>query len=100
MGNHEVQFASQSIAEKKPDIYLIVPDGYAKPINLKEYWGFDDSMFVNQLTRLGFYYAESSKSNYCYTIQTVASMLNLDYLGDNEKRNNGIVLHKIKTVKW
>lgn len=94
-----VQFDSQSNIKKNPDIYLIIPDGYARPKNLKKYWGFDDSVFINQLTNMGFYYAQNSKSNYCYTIQTVATMLNLDYLREGDKWNNGIVLNKIEKNK-
>lgn len=95
----KINFTSKAATQKHPDIYLIIPDGYAKPKNLKKYCGFDDSTFVNRLSKLGFYCAENPKSNYCYTIQTVASMLNLDYLGDAEKWSDGIILHEIKNSK-
>ncbi len=86
-------------SEKCNNIYLIVPDGYANITSLEKYWNYDDSPFLKQISNLGFYYAKNSRSNYCFTMQTVASMLNLEYLEKNEIRSDGILLHKIRENK-
>ncbi len=62
---------------KLPNIYLLVLDGYAKSENLKKYWNFDNSPFVDSLTKQGFFNIKNSKSAYPYTIETISSIFNL-----------------------
>jgi hypothetical protein len=65
---------------KKPDIYLIITDGYAGDTALREYFNFDNSPFENALQQRGFHIVKNPKSNYNFTVYTLASMFNLDYI--------------------
>ena len=64
----------------KPDIYVIILDGYARPDVLRESFGFDDGPFLSQLETRGFDVASNSHSNYPVTAQTLVTMFNMDYL--------------------
>ena len=64
----------------KPDIYLIVADGYSGKIPLQTFLNYDNTPFENQLKERGFYIADSSLSNYNYTVNSVGSLLNMNYL--------------------
>jgi hypothetical protein len=63
-----------------PDVYYIITDSYPSAINLKKYYDFDNSGFVNELKALGFQVQDSAKSNYPYTYFSLASSLNMDYI--------------------
>ncbi len=67
-------------SENLPDIYYIILDGYGRADILKEQYNYDNSEFLNGLKELGFFIADSSYSNYCATVQSLASSLNFDYL--------------------
>lgn len=74
----------------KPDIYLLVADGYAGKKSLEEVFGFDNSSFENELKKRAFYTVNNSISNYNFTPFSIASMLSLDYLTDLEGRNKSL----------
>ncbi len=63
-----------------PDIYYIVLDAYARQDVLKENYGYDNSAFISELERMGFYVARCGQSNYGLTYLSIASTLNMDYL--------------------
>ncbi len=63
-----------------PDIYYIIPDGYARADVLKEFYGYDNSDFLSGLEELGFFIADKSTTNYTQTALSLASSLNLNYL--------------------
>lgn len=65
-----------------PDIYLILMDGYARPDNLRERFGLDDTRFLDFLASEGFHTSLASQSNYPSTAMKLASMLNMRYLDD------------------
>ncbi len=65
---------------KKPDIYLIVADGYPGKSGLNGYFRFNNDRFSDSLKSLGFYVNDSASSNYNHTTHSMASMLNLSYL--------------------
>ncbi len=65
---------------RKPDIYFILADEYAGNTELKGQFHFDDSAFLNDLSRRGFHIIPDSHSNYNYTPFSLASILNMDYL--------------------
>ncbi|HSK65886.1 MAG TPA: hypothetical protein VK888_03090, partial [Anaerolineales bacterium] len=64
----------------RPDIYYIIVDGYGRQDTLQQYYGFDNSAFVEYLEGKGFYVAKESTSNYRKTILSLTSSLNLDYI--------------------
>ena len=65
---------------KAPDIYYFITDAYSRADVLKETFHFDNSSFLNSLRKRGFYIAGKSTSNYYFTVHSVPSTLNLDYL--------------------
>lgn len=64
----------------KPDVYFIILDEYTSNIALKEKFNFDNSVFINELEKRGFYVARNSTSNYHSTPYSLASILNMNYL--------------------
>ncbi len=73
---------SLSVAEasKLPDVYYIVLDAYGRADSLKEFYGFDNTPFIRQLEKRGFFVANKSPSNYDQTTLCLASALNMGYL--------------------
>ena len=76
----------------KPDIYLIITDEYAGTEELRDIFHFDNSLFENNLSERGFHLVKGPKSNYNWTIYSMASLLNMTYLNhlssDNIVNNN------------
>ncbi len=66
--------------QSAPDIYYLILDGYARDDVLRKYYQLDNTAFLNELRRLGFFVAECSQSNYAQTQLSLASALNLNYL--------------------
>lgn len=64
----------------KPDIYLIVADGYPGEEQFREILHHDNGSFYAALRDRGFQITDSSISNYNFTFFSIASMLNLNYL--------------------
>jgi hypothetical protein len=62
-----------------PDIYYILTDSRTSPESLKTYWNYDDSAFVNFLTRQGFRVLENARGNFISTPACLATYLNMDY---------------------
>jgi hypothetical protein len=69
-----------SLARTAPDVFFILLDGYGRQDQLKRVFGFDNSPFVDELKRQGFFVAERARSNYCQTSLSLASALNLDWI--------------------
>lgn len=65
---------------EKPDIYMILADGYSGKIPLQRFFQYDNSGFEDQLKKRKFYVVDSSFSNYNYTLFSMGSMFNIDYL--------------------
>jgi len=70
-----------------PNIYYIILDGYGRSDVLKEIYQFDNSNFLDYLNQKGFYVAEKSRANYAQTLLSLASSLNLRYLGRQDDLN-------------
>lgn len=66
----------------KPSVYLVLLDSYFGSKGLKEYFNYDNSGFENFLKSNGFHVVQASHSNYIYTIYSMASSLNMQYLGN------------------
>jgi hypothetical protein len=65
-----------------PDIYFIILDGYERPDQLKEYYQFDVSPFIQSLSERGFYVADQARSNYLNTTYSINTSMNLYYFQD------------------
>jgi hypothetical protein len=66
--------------DPKPDIYYILLDGYPRADILKKYYNYDNSPFLERLESLGFNIIEKSQSNYDWTLYSVRSTLEMEYL--------------------
>lgn len=64
---------------KRPNIYYIILDTYARSDVLKKYDGFDNSDFLNYLQNKGFYIATKSRCNYPVTLLSLRASLNMGY---------------------
>jgi len=75
-----IQFVNSSRIEEYRDIYYLIFDRYANSHSLKEFYDFDNSEFLNNLTDLGFYVAQDSTANYLKTAHSLSSSLNMEYI--------------------
>ncbi len=67
----------------RPDIYLIIADEYAGHEQLQEQFAFDNSPFEDSLRNRGFAVLANTRSNYNFTVYSMASLLNMNYLEGN-----------------
>jgi hypothetical protein len=76
--------ASDSPAEDSalPDIYFIIMDEYASLNTSKEYYGYDNDGFANRLADEGFYIAHESRTHKAATEYSIASTLNMEWIGE------------------
>lgn len=66
----------------RPDIYILMLDGYARPDKLRELFGFDDDPFLAALEARGFDISGRSRSNYILTNLAIPSLLNMRHIDD------------------
>ena len=71
---------------RRPDIYYVLLDEYARHDALG---GFDNTDFVRELERRGFYVAAQATSNYWKSLLSIPSILNMSYLSDLGSRSPG-----------
>jgi hypothetical protein len=76
-----------------PDIYYLIFDRYGSGRNLAEYYGYDNSPFLDELRERGFYVAEEAHANYIKTPLSLVSSLNMEYL-DGEALQSAAVSGK------
>ena len=65
---------------KLPSIIYVVPDRYGGSNQLKKYFNYDNSNFINGLKDRGFIIGKDSRSNYPATYASLLSTLNSSYL--------------------
>ena len=70
------------VVGRRPDIYYIILDGYARSDVMSKLFGFDNEPFLKRLEQKGFYVARRSTANYCQTPLSLSSSLNAVYLND------------------
>jgi hypothetical protein len=63
-----------------PDIYVLIPDDYARTDVLKQYFHYDNSPFIGELKKRGFIVSEQNRSPYADSESNIAAALNMDYL--------------------
>ncbi len=66
--------------DRPPDIFVIIPDDYARLDILQQYFHYDDQEFRDQLEQRGFVLNEHGRSPYSDSEMNVAALLNMDYL--------------------
>ena len=75
-----IQTLSIPNGQTAPDIYYIIPDSYGSSDLLNSNLEYNNSAFISELEKMGFYVANCSQSNYPRTDVSLGSSLNLDYL--------------------
>jgi hypothetical protein len=65
-----------------PDIYVILLDGYPREDVVEERFGSSNEEFVGQLESRGFEVAAASRSNYAFTLASLASTFDMRYVTD------------------
>jgi hypothetical protein len=66
--------------EKLPDVYWVILDRYASNNVIEKYFNYDDSPFLDELRKRGFYIAEHATANYVKTALSMTSSRSMDYL--------------------
>jgi hypothetical protein len=66
--------------ERRPDIYLVVPDGYGNHDVLREFYGFDNRAFEDSLRQLGFIIPLTVRSNYTRSVLSIPSLVNFAHM--------------------
>jgi hypothetical protein len=89
---------------ERPDVYLIVADGYPGDQELNDLFSYDNTQFENELKKRGFFLVTNPKSNYNFTPFSIASMLNMDYLkgikgSNSDKSDISLCYNTIKDSK-
>ena len=75
--------SSNSTVDTLPNlhnIYYIVLDSYLDGNGLKKYYNYDNSWFIGGLKQMGFSISHDSYSNYPFTVLSMASTLNMEYI--------------------
>ena len=84
--NFDLLLVENTKQNDMPDIYYIVLDEYAGIQTLKNKFNFDNSEFYNYLSEKGFFISSKSYSSYPYTILSIPSSLNMQYLDFNNNQ--------------
>jgi len=66
----------------KPSVYLVMLDSYFGSEGMRRYFNYDNRDFENYLQSEGFQINKGSLSNYTFTVFSIASTFNMDYLRD------------------
>jgi hypothetical protein len=67
-------------ATRKPDIYYFILDRYAGADSLKRFYNFDNSGFIRELEKRGFYIADKARGNYPKTPHSLATSMNISMI--------------------
>jgi len=67
-----------------PNIYYLIVDAYTRADTLQDYFGYDNSEFIEFLEEKGFQVSHNSVANYHKTKLAVPSVLNFEYLADED----------------
>jgi hypothetical protein len=85
---------------RRPDIFLIVPDQYTGTAALRQLFHFDNTAFEKALADRGFHIVSNSQSNYNLTPFSVASTLNMDYVGLKKgPQNEGAISYCYQLIR-
>ncbi len=79
-GNGQESKSTVADISSPPDIVYVILDGYGRADQLKRVFGYDNTPFIGELRKRGFFVAENSHSNYCQTLLSLGATLNLDYI--------------------
>jgi hypothetical protein len=75
----------RNAASNLPDIYVLIPDDYARADVLRRHFHYDNAAFRSALKKRGFVISEQSRSPYSDSESNIAGALNMDYLSQFPK---------------
>jgi hypothetical protein len=78
----EAELPVRTSSRLRPDIYVIVVDGYGRADVLQAMYSYDNEEFINFLKDKGFYVADQATSNYPQTELSLSSLMNFQYLDE------------------
>ncbi len=70
------------VSAAKPDIYLILLDGYARQDALKQVFGLDETPFIAGLQSRGLSVSSRATTQYATTVQVLMAMFNMQLIQD------------------
>lgn len=79
---HRHRTLAQARSKDQPDVYYIILDAYGRDDSLRAFYDYDNTPFLKELEKRGFYIARHSRANYDQTGLCVASALNMNYLDE------------------
>ena len=88
----------ESSISRRPDIYYLIFDRYSSLDSLREVYEFDNTAFLDELERRGFYVARESNANYLKTALSLTSSLSMDYLDMETLRDEADARDDLKPV--
>ncbi|MDH5411237.1 MAG: hypothetical protein OEZ03_17665 [Alphaproteobacteria bacterium] len=77
-------FASAKAPNDRPDIYHITLDGYARGDILRDYFGFDNAIFLGRIRSFGFAVSDRAITPYNQTQLAMLSIFDGTYLYDSD----------------
>ena len=97
----EILLLSEKEQTNLPDIYYIILDEYAGADSLEKNFNFDNTDFISALSKRGFFMPSNSYSNYPYTLLSIPSILNMQYLNffSEEMGPESTDVHLIKILR-
>jgi hypothetical protein len=72
--------ATRLAANEPPNFFLVLLDSYPRADALERDFGFQNDDFTRGLESRGFTVSDASRSNYAYTLPSLASLFNMTYL--------------------
>jgi hypothetical protein len=73
---------AQTADSAKPDIYFLLFDEMGGSTALKDCWDIDNSHIDTFLTKKGFYVIPEARSNYSWTVHSISTTFNMNYIAD------------------
>jgi hypothetical protein len=80
-----------------PNIYLILLDGYPRADVLREDFGVDNGDFRSSLEELGLSISDESHSNYTFTLLTLSSLFQGDYITLADPDGEALTQARVRT---
>jgi hypothetical protein len=89
-----IQLAEQQVdlpidCSTRPDIYYIVLDAYGRSDVINDYYGVDNSAFLQSLREKGFYVADRAHTNYIQTVFSIPAALDMEFIKPNPPEVTG-----------
>lgn len=99
VNKHKYVIVKKEVHVAKPNIFLIITDGYAGSQQLKELFNFDNKLFLDSLKSLGFFVAQNSQSNFSGTSSSMATLLGMKYIDASEFDDVNVLFNNNNVIK-